>query len=250
MDWCFPLTIVLHWWSTTAPYFSLLLQGSKIALQMTVLTLLFGSVFGLIAVAMKTSRFAPVRGMAQFYVWFVRGTPLLVKIFIIFFGLPQLGINLPPYIAGAFALAIHTGAYIAEIIRGGLLSIPKGQHESAAAIGMTYRQTMQWIILPQVIRVVLPPMTNQFIITLKETPLLSTIGVMELTLTTNVIVQSTYRPFEFYIMSAFFYLAMTSMLTYVMGILEKRCSVAYGAAGRRQFPSRSAGRGGVAPAPS
>jgi len=129
--------------------------------------------------------------------WFVRGTPLLTQIFLIYFGLPQIGIDLDPFGAGVVALGVNGGAYVAEIIRGGLLSIPKGQSESATALGMTYFQLMRGIVLPQVIRVIIPPITNDAATTLKNTSLLSTITIMELALQTQVIVSSTFRPFNF-----------------------------------------------------
>ena len=222
MEWSFPLKNIVDWWSTILAYLPLLIKASGVTLEMTFLTVFFACIIGLIAVLMKISPFAPLRWIAQFYIWFIRGTPLLVQIFIIFFGLPELGIRLPAFFSGALALAIHSGAYIAEVIRGGLLSIPKGQRESALAIGMTYRQTMQLIILPQVIRVILPPMTNQVTLALMLTSLLSTITIMELTLRTTVIVQSTYRFFVFYVLCALLYLMMTSVLVHLIGILENR----------------------------
>ena len=159
--------------------------------------------------------------------WFVRGTPLLTQIFLIYFGLPQIGIDLDPFGAGVVALGVNGGAYVAEIIRGGLLSIPKGQSESATALGMTYFQLMRGIVLPQVIRVIIPPITNDAATTLKNTSLLSTITIMELMLQTQVIVSSTFRPFEFYILVSIIYLLLTSVFMVALRWVEQRHEVAY-----------------------
>jgi polar amino acid transport system permease protein len=175
----------------------------------------------------KASKLKSLRYPAEFYLWFVRGTPLLTQIFLIYFGLPQIGIDLNPFSAGVVALGVNGGAYVAEIIRGGLLSIPKGQSESATALGMTYFQLMRGIILPQVIRVIIPPITNDAATTLKNTSLLSTITIMELMLQTQVIVSSTFRPFEFYILVSIIYLLLTSVFMVALRWVEQRHEVAY-----------------------
>ena len=148
-------------------------------------------------------------------------------IFLIYFGLPQFGIDLDPFGAGVVALGVNGGAYVAEIIRGGLLSIPKGQSESATALGMTYFQLMRGIVLPQVIRVIIPPITNDAATTLKNTSLLSPITIMELMLQTQVIVSSTFRPFEFYILVSIIYLLLTSVFMVALRWVEQRHEVAY-----------------------
>ena len=157
----------------------------------------------------------------------MRGTPLLAQIFLIYFGLPQIGLDFDPFTAGVIALGLNGGAYVAEIIRGGLLSIAKGQSESAAALGMTYIQLMRRIVLPQVVRVIIPPITNDAATTLKNTSLLSTITIMELMLQTQVIVSSTFRPFEFYILVSLIYLVMTTILMVLLRWAETRYEVAY-----------------------
>ena len=154
-------------------------------------------------------------------------TPGSTSDFLIYFGLPQIGIRLDPFTAGVVALGVNGGAYVAEIIRGGLLAIPKGQRESALALGMSYAQTMRQIILPQVIRVIIPPITNDAATTLKNTSLLSTITIMELMLQTQVVISSTFRPFEFYILVSLIYLAMTTVLLLGMRWAERRHAIAY-----------------------
>jgi polar amino acid transport system permease protein len=168
-----------------------------------------------------------LRWISSFYIWFIRGTPTLVQIFIIYFGLPQFGIRLSPFTAGALALGINSGAYVAEIIRSGLLAIPKGQTESSLALGMSRADMMTRIILPQVFRIILPPLTNEAITSLKNTSLLSTITVVELTLYSQMIIASTFRPFEFYAASAFIYLFMTTILSQLATWMERRYARLY-----------------------
>jgi polar amino acid transport system permease protein len=215
------------WWSLMAVYFPLFLPAIWIVIKVTVLSILLSWVCGLLCALAKTSGIRLLQYPAEFYLWFIRGTPLLTQIFLIYFGLPQVGIRLDPFTAGVIALGVNGGAYVAEIIRGGLLSIPKGQRESAVALGMSYGQTMRRIILPQVVRVIIPPITNDAATTLKNTSLLSTITIMELMLQTQIIVSSTFRPFEFYILVSLIYLAMTSVLMLLMRWQERRYAIAY-----------------------
>lgn len=215
------------WWNEVQVYLPLFLPATWIVIQVTVLSILLSWVCGLICALAKTSGFRVLQYPAEFYLWFVRGTPLLTQIFLIYFGLPQLGIRFGPFTAGIIALGVNGGAYVAEIIRGGLLSIPKGQQESAMALGMTYGQTMRRIILPQVVRVIIPPITNDAATTLKNTSLLSTITIMELMLQTQVIVSTTFRPFEFYILVSLIYLVMTTVLMMAMRWQERRHAIAY-----------------------
>lgn len=215
------------WWNQIEAYLPLFVPASWIVVQVTVLSILLSWACGLVAALGKTSGYRILRYPVEFYLWFVRGTPLLAQIFLVYFGLPQLGIRMDPFTAGVVALGVNGGAYVAEIIRGGLLSIPRGQSESAEALGMSYAQTMRRIVLPQVVRVIIPPITNDAATTLKNTSLLSTITIMELMLQTQVIVNSTFRPFEFYILVSLIYLAMTTVLMLLMHWAERRHAVAY-----------------------
>ena len=215
------------WWEGIEVYLPLFIPASWLVIEITVLSILLTWACGLTAALSKTSPFRVLKYSAEFYLWFVRGTPLLTQIFLIYFGLPQIGINLEPFMAGVIALGFNGGAYVAEIIRGGLLSISVSQRESASAVGMNYAQMMRRIILPQVVRVIIPPMTNEAATTLKATSLLSTITLMELTLQTEVIVGSTFRPFEFYILVSLIYLAMTTVIMILLRWSERRYAVAY-----------------------
>ena len=216
-----------NWWELIEAYLPQFWPATIIVLEVTILSIIFSWVFGLLCALGKASTLKILRYPAEFYLWFVRGTPLLTQIFLIYFGLPQIGIDLDPFGAGVVALGVNGGAYVAEIIRGGLLSIPKGQSESATALGMTYFQLMRGIVLPQVIRVIIPPITNDAATTLKNTSLLSTITIMELMLQTQVIVSSTFRPFEFYILVSIIYLLLTSVFMVALRWVEQRHEVAY-----------------------
>ncbi|SCY86587.1 amino acid ABC transporter permease [Rhizobium sp. NFACC06-2] len=189
---------------------------------LTILTIIFSWGCGLLAALSHRSPWRAVRAASAFYVWFVRGTPTLIQVFIIYFGLPQFGVKLSPFTAGVLALGVNSGAYVAEIIRGGLSAIPRGQTESALALGFSPAETMRSIVLPQVFRIILPSVTNEAISTLKNTSLLSTITVVELTLYAQTLIAATFRPFEFYIAVAVIYLLLTTVLTQLAALLERR----------------------------
>ena len=193
-----------------------------IAIEIAIVTIAFSWVCGLVGVLAKLSSYRLLRYPAEFYIWFIRGTPQLVQVFIVYFGLPQLGLNLDPFVAGAIALGMGNGAYVAEIFRSGLLAIPKGQPESAHALGMSSSLTYRRIIFPQMIRIVVPALTNEAINTLKNTSLLSTITIMELTLYTQAVIAATFRPFEFYIIVSILYLVATTVLTQFAKWYERR----------------------------
>lgn len=146
----------------------------------------------------------------------------MIQVFIVYFGLPQFGLRLSPFLAGVIALGVNSGAYVAEIIRAGLSAIPKGQMKSSLALGISQFDTMRRIILPQVFKIIVPPITNEAITALKNTSLLSTITVVELTLFAQTIIATTFRPFEFYIAVALIYLLLTTILTQFSGWLERR----------------------------
>lgn len=198
------------------------LSASWLVFSLTILVIIVSWICGLAAALGKTSSYYPVRALSSFYIWFIRGTPTLIQVFIVYFGFPQLGIKLSPFVAGVLALGVNSGAYVAEIIRSGLTAIPRGQMESAMALGISRRKTMTTIILPQVFRIILPPLTNEAISSLKNTSLLSTITVMELTLYSQILIATTFRPFEFYIATAVIYLLMTTVLSQLSAHLERR----------------------------
>lgn len=206
---------------TVSAYLPGMLWAGWLAFQITILAILLSWALGLAAALMKNSRRMLLRAPAEFYIWFIRGTPSLIQIFIIYFGLPQLGIRMSPFTAGVIALGISSGAYVAEVVRSGLLAIPKGQWESAYAVGMPHSLMMRRIVLPQMVRIIIPPLTNEAVNTLKNTSLLSAITVVELTLYTQMAIAATFRPFDFYIMAALLYLALTTVLSRFAAWYEK-----------------------------
>ncbi len=199
-----------------------LLESCIIVLELTVVTVLLSWICGLFAALGKSSNYKILKYPCSFYIWIIRGTPTLIQIYIVYFGLPQIGIKISPFVGGVLALGVNSGAYVAEIVRSGLMAIPKGQMESARALGMSYTKAMRRIILPQVVRIILPPITNEGITMLKNTSLLSTITVMELTLRAQVVIARTFRPFEFYIIAAILYLMMTTILSHFSDKLEQK----------------------------
>ena len=209
-------------YSDIALYGAGFMEAAWVVLLITIATIALSWVFGLLAVLGKRSDFILLRAIASFYVWFIRGTPALIQVFIIYFGLPQIGLNPSPFLAGVIALGLNSGAYVAEIIRSGLLAIPKGQFESSQALGMSHPETMGRIVLPQVFRIILPPLTNEAIAALKNTSLLSTITVVDLTLYAQTIISTTFRPFQFFIATAVIYLVMTTLLTQLSSWMERR----------------------------
>jgi His/Glu/Gln/Arg/opine family amino acid ABC transporter permease subunit len=221
------LTKLTDWIVDFAAYLPGFAKAAAIVLALTLFIIVLSWICGLIAALGKQSRLGFVRSAASFYVWFIRGTPTLVQVFIVYFGFPQLGIKLSPFVAGTIALGVSSGAYVAETIRSGLTAIPKGQMESALALGMSRVGAMRRIILPQVFRIILPSLTNEAISALKNTSLLSTITVVELTLYSQLLIASTFRPFDFYIASAFIYLAMTSLLSKLAYWFERRYALRY-----------------------
>lgn len=202
-----------EWIEVVWPYMPGFMHAAWIVLVITVLVIIVSWICGLAAALARSSRYLVLQNVAKFYIWFIRGTPALIQVFIVYFGLPQLGLRMSPFVAGVLALGINSGAYVAEIIRSGLLAIPKGQTESAIALGMSRFDALRRIVLPQVFRIIMPPITNEAISTLKNTSLLSTITVVELTLYSQTIIATTFRPFEFYTAAALIYLAMTTIFS-------------------------------------
>ncbi len=209
-------------WNIIFHYFPFLLEGALLTLEISLLSLLLGIIFGLVAALCKLGRNPILRGAATFYIWLIRSTPLLVQLFIIYFGLPQIGVDLGPFISGVLGLGLNVGAYNAETIRGGIVSIPRGQTEAARSLGMSGALAMRRVILPQALRIIIPPLGNNFIILIKDTSLVSTITLVELTLTAQRFIGSTYKPFEMYLMAAALYAVLTTTASLLLGRLEKR----------------------------
>jgi glutamine transport system permease protein len=203
--------------------FPLLVDGAQLTIFITVVGLLIGFGLGAAFGLMKLSRHNYLRLLAGLYIETIRGTPLIVQVMFLYFGLPlALGIRIPSLAAGVIAIAINSGAYIAEIVRGAVQSIDKGQTEAGRSIGLNTWQTMVYIIWPQAFRRMIPPLGNQFIISLKDTSLLVVIGVAELTRVGQEIIAVNFRAFEVWLTVGLSYLAMTMTIAWVLKRIERR----------------------------
>ncbi len=206
--------------------FPLLLLGAGVTIQITALSVGFGLVIGVFMGMARLSKMWLIRSFAAVYVDFIRGTPLLVQIFLIYFALPIIiGQRIDPFVAAITACSINSGAYVAEIFRGGIQSIDKGQMEAGRSLGMTWWQTMRFIILPQAFKRVIPPLGNEFIAMLKDSSLVSVIGFEELTRRGQLIIARTYGSFEIWLTVAFIYLVMTLSISRLVAYLERRYKI-------------------------
>jgi len=201
----------------------LLLAGAGVNIENTVLSVGFGMAIGIIISLIRMSRVRIVRFIGDVYVHFLRGTPLLVQIFLVYFALPAL-INhkVDAFFAAIFACSINSGAYVAEIFRGGIESIDKGQMEAARSLGMTWWQAMRYIILPQAFKRIIPPLGNEFIAMLKDSSLVSVIGFEELPRRGQLIIARTYASFEIWLSVALIYLVMTFAVSRLVAMMERR----------------------------
>ena len=206
--------------------FPLLLIGAGVTIQITVLSTAIGFVIGLVVGVARISHLRPLRLLAEVYVEFFRGTPLLVQIFLFYFALPVItGQRIDPFIAAISACGINSGAYVAEIFRAGIQSADEGQMEAGRSLGMTWLQTMRYIIVPQAFKRVIPPLGNEFIAMLKDSSLVSVIGFEELTRRGQLIIAKTYGSFEIWMSVAVIYLVMTLTISRFVAYLERRCRV-------------------------
>jgi len=201
---------------------SLLWAGLTFTIPLTLLSFIFGLILGLVTAVARLFGPAPVSLIARFYVWVIRGTPLLVQLFVIFYGLPSAGILLDAFTAALIGFSLNVGAYSSEIIRAVISSVPRGQWEAAYSIGMSWSQAMRRTILPQATRVAVPPLSNTFISLVKDTSLAAAITVPEMFQTAQRIVATTYEPLILYIEAALIYLAMSSVLSALQVRLERR----------------------------
>ena len=211
----------------------LLAAGFKYTIPLAIISFFFGLIIALVTALIRLSRqrgaFMILKWIASFYVWLFRSTPLLVQLFIVFFGLPYLrikgvlphGIKLEPFTAGIITFSLNTGAYASETIRAAISSVPTGQWEAGAAIGMTRLQILWRIILPQALRVALPPLSNSFISLVKDTSLAASITIMEMFAVSQQIAAENYQPLLMYTLVAMVYAVFTTVLSYFQGYLER-----------------------------
>ena len=215
-------------------YYPMFLKGTGVTILLALLTVLFGTLIGVLVSITRFNNkgfFGKILNkLADVYIAFFRGTPLMIQLFIFWFGIPQLfHIRLKPvgpipaeFIIGAIALAINSGAYVAEIFRSGIMSIDIGQNEAGRSLGFNYAQTMIYIIVPQAFKNVIPTLGNEFIVLLKETAVCGYIGLMDLTRAGDSVRAATYNPYFPLIFIAVIYLVMVMFFTWLLGKLERR----------------------------
>ncbi len=212
-------------------FWKILLPGLTVTIPLTVISFTLAMI---IAVALAMVQFANVRilkPLARFYIWVIRGTPLLVQLFVIFYGLPRAGVVLDPFPSAVIVFSINEGAYAAEIMRAALESVPGGQMEAGYCVGMSYLQVMRRIILPQAFRTAFPSLSNSLIAMVKDTSLAANITVTEMFMATQRIVARTYEPLALYCEVGLIYLMFSTVLTKLQQVGEKKLNF-YGYQGR------------------
>ncbi|MDR0448071.1 MAG: amino acid ABC transporter permease [Treponema sp.] len=216
--------------------FPLLLRGMVITVETTIAALIIAIFLGLFFCLMGMSKFKALRLIAKAYIWVIRGTPLLVQTFFVYFGIPQLiqslgfDFRLTPFTAGVITLSMNAGAYIAEIFRGGIQAIDHGQMEAARSLGLSHYRAMFRIILPQAVRISIPALVNQFIISLKDTSIISIISLADIVYQAKIYIGRTMQSFATWTIVGMVYLVIITVLSQISSHIEKRLD--YGAKNR------------------
>lgn len=204
------------------PYF---LEAALITIQLSIATIVLGLMCGALGATAKLSSKKYLRVIGNVYVSVIRGTPAILQLFIIYFGGPQIGIQLDAFEAAIIGLGVNIGAYMTETIRGAIISIDKGQTEAARTLGLSVTQTMFKVILPQAARLMVRPLGVNINAQIKATALASTISVVELTYTAQRFIGSTYKPFEMFLLAGVIYLALISTVGFIINILDRRVQI-------------------------
>ena len=209
--------------SVAVQYWPALMEGLWLTILATIVAIVAAFILGLVFGFGRVSKFAPFRWIATAYVYVFRGTPILIQAFFVFFAIPQLfpGLTFNPFVAGAITLSLNTGAYMTEIIRGGIQAVDPGQAEASRSLGLGHWKTMQKVVLPQAFRIMIPSFVNQGIITLKDTSLISVIGLAELTFVSRQIIASTYLSAQVLTIVAIIYFVVITLLTLLANRLER-----------------------------
>ena len=208
----------------------LLFQGIQVTIEVTILSLLIALVIGLVSSLMDLSN-TPLRWISKAYVWLIRGTPVMVQVFYIYFALPQLfqsfgyDLRFTSFSAGLITLTLNAGAYMSEIFRGAIIAVNPGQMEAARSLGLSKVQAMKRVVLPQALRICLPSLVNQFIITLKDSSILSVIGLADIMYQAKIYVGRSMESFATYTWVAIFYLVVITILSQLAKVVEKRVKI-------------------------
>lgn len=200
----------------------MLRQGVLVTIPLTIISFILAMIIALITALVQVANIRVLKQVARFYVWIIRGTPLLVQLFVVFFGLPSLGIVVDAFPSAIFVFSINTGAYASETIRAAIESIPEGQMEAGYCVGMTYMQIMRRIILPQALRTAFPPLSNSLISLVKDTSLAASITLTEMFMVAQRVAARTYDIFAIYCEVALIYLIFCTVLTKLQTVCEKK----------------------------
>lgn len=221
------MSIPLSWMpKPIGPAASQFTEGAKVTVALAAISGMIGLVLGVLAALAKLSKFTPVRLLANFYIWVIRGTPLLVQVLFVFYALPELtSLQLSDFNSAILALAFNAGAYNAEAIRAGIIAVHPGQAEAARSLGLSAFQTFRDVVFPQSIRIALPSLVNNFVSLLKDSSLAYVIGVAELSNMGNRIQAETFEPIPVFITVASIYLILTTVMTQISGVIEKQLDV-------------------------
>ncbi|MDD7384085.1 MAG: amino acid ABC transporter permease [Actinomycetaceae bacterium] len=225
------MSFFLAMWQLVTNYWPFFLQGVRATLIIALFTVIFGLILGIVLTLMRLSRFRLLRWPANAYVEFFRDTPLLVQLMFIFYGLPMVGIQFPDvsfipdfsrFMAGIVAMSMNSCAYVSEIIRAGIQAVDDGQMEAARSIGFTHAQSMKLVVLPQAVRNILPALGNEFVTDIKESSIVSVIGISDLMFNTNSVIAVTYQSLPAIAITAIIYFIMTFVTSRLVALLEKR----------------------------
>ena len=210
------------WGILTDSFIKILVPGLTVTIPLTIIAFSLAMVIAVVVALIQFANVKILKQICRFYIWIIRGTPLLVQLYVIFFGLPNLGIMIDPFPCAVLVFAINEGAYCAETMRAALESVPNGQIEAGYCVGMSYLQIMWRIVLPQALRTAFPPLMNSLIGMVKDTSLAANITVVEMFMTTQRIVARTYEPLALYIEVALIYLIFCTVLTRLQHVIERR----------------------------
>ena len=203
-------------------YYTTYIHATVTTLKVSLIALLIGLLLGIVICLAKISTIKVLNVLATIYVEVIRNTPILVQIMIIYFALPEVGISFTPFMSAIIALSINSGAYVSEIFRSGILAIDKGQMEAGRSLGLSYFQTMKFIILPQALKNSLPALGNEFISLVKESSIVYFVGVADIMFAANTVKNATYETFGPYLIAAAIYFIITSVLSFLVKRLEKK----------------------------
>ena len=203
-------------------YYTTYIDATVTTLKVSLIALLIGLLLGIVICLAKISTIKVLNVLATIYVEVIRNTPILVQIMIIYFALPEVGVSFTPFMSAIIALSINSGAYVSEIFRSGILAIDKGQMEAGRSLGLSYFQTMKFIILPQALKNSLPALGNEFISLVKESSIVYFVGVADIMFAANTVKNATYETFGPYLIAAAIYFIITSVLSFLVKRLEKK----------------------------